>query len=140
MLVRLIYASRVGETFGDADLATVLRQSRQHNPANGITGLLCHADGVFIQVLEGGRDAVNTLYNRVVADPRHRDVTLLAYTEVAERRFAGWTMGQVNLQRMNPGLVLKYGASAKLDPYAMSGTAIASLFDELIASGAIVCN
>lgn len=140
MLVRLIYASRVGETFGDADLAAVLRQSRQHNPANGITGLLCHADGVFIQVLEGGRDAVNALYNRVVADPRHRDVTLLAYTEVAERRFAGWTMGQVNLQRMNPGLVLKYGASAKLDPYAMSGSAIASLFDELIASGAIVCN
>lgn len=140
MLVRLIYASRVGESFGEGDLAAVLRQSRQHNPANGITGLLCHTDGVFIQVLEGGREAVNTLYNRVVADPRHRDVTLLAYTEVPERRFAGWTMGQVNLQRMNPGLVLKYGASAKLDPYAMSGTAIASLFDELIASGAIVCN
>jgi hypothetical protein len=67
-------------------------------------------------------------------------VTLLAYEEVAERRFAGWTMGQVNLQRLNPGLVLKYGASAKLDPYAMSGAAIASLFDELIASGAIVCS
>ncbi|RVT85989.1 BLUF domain-containing protein [Inhella crocodyli] len=140
MLVRLIYASRVGAQFGEGDLATVLRQSRQHNPANGITGLLCHADGVFIQVLEGGRDAVNALYNRVVSDPRHRDVTLLAYEEVAERRFAGWTMGQVNLQRLNPGLVLKYGASAKLDPYAMSGAAIASLFDELIASGAIVCS
>jgi hypothetical protein len=140
MLVRLIYASRVGAQFGESDLAHVLRQSRQHNPANGITGLLCHTEGVFVQVLEGGRDAVNALYNRVVVDTRHCDVTLLEYSEITERRFAGWSMGQVSLQRMNPGLVLKYGTSPKLDPYTMSGRALVSLFDELIASGVIVCN
>jgi hypothetical protein len=37
-------------------------------------------------------------------------------------------------------LVLKYGTSPKLDPYTMSGRALVSLFDELIASGVIVCN
>jgi hypothetical protein len=139
MLVRLIYASRVGDTFAETDLAAVLRQSRQNNPSNGITGLLCHTDGVFVQVLEGGRDAVNALYNRVVADARHRDVTLLSYEEIGERRFSGWSMGQVNLHRLNPALVLKYGRSTRLDPYAMSGRAVAALFDELIATGAIVC-
>jgi hypothetical protein len=37
-----------------------MQQSRQHNPANGITGVLCHTDQVFMQVLEGGREAVNS--------------------------------------------------------------------------------
>ena len=140
MLVRLLYASRAAAQITPEAIEAILAQSRTHNPALGITGILCHGGDVFMQVLEGGRDTVNALYGQIVRDPRHRDVEVLHFEEVSERRFAGWTMGQVNLQRMNPGLVLKYGASAKLDPYAMSGSAIASLFDELIASGAIVCN
>jgi hypothetical protein len=44
-----------------------MQQSRQHNPANGITGVLCHTDQVFMQVLEGGREAVNSLYGHICA-------------------------------------------------------------------------
>jgi hypothetical protein len=40
--------------------------------------VLCYAGGIFLQVLEGGRGAVNALYNRIVADPRHRDVDAAA--------------------------------------------------------------
>ena len=54
-----------------------------------------------------------------------------------ERRFAGWSMGQVNMQRLNPALLLKYSETGRLDPYAMSGTAMAALFTEMCASGAI---
>jgi len=140
MLVRLLYASRAAAPVTEADLAAILRQSREHNPAEGLTGLLCHTGGVFIQVLEGGRDAVNARYKHIVDDTRHRDVTLLSYEEIAERQFAGWSMGQVNLSRLNPALVLKYSASAKLDPYAMSGKALMTLFHELVSSGAIVCS
>ena len=45
----------------------------------GITGVLCHGGDVFMQVLEGGRDAVNALYNKIVRDARHHDVALLHY-------------------------------------------------------------
>lgn len=137
MLVRLLYASRVAG--GEPDLAAILRQSRLHNPSQGITGVLCHSDGCFVQLLEGGRAAVNTLYNRIAADARHSEVTLLGYEEIGERRFAGWSMGQVNLARLNPGLVLKYSAGSRLDPYAMSGKALTALFDELVSAGVIVC-
>ncbi|MDI4634885.1 BLUF domain-containing protein [Pelomonas sp. V22] len=140
MLVRLLYASRAATPVGDAELNTILKQSRAHNPAEGLTGLLCFSDGVFIQVLEGGREAVNARYKHIVADARHRDVVLLSYEEIAERHFAGWTMGSVNLHRLNPALVLKYCATAKLDPYAMSGKALMALFHELVNTGAIVCN
>jgi hypothetical protein len=137
MLVRLMYASRSTGTPADADLAAILKSSREHNPAEGITGLLCFSDGVFVQVLEGGRDAVNVRYKRIVEDSRHKDVVLLGYEEIAERAFPGWTMGQVNLHRLNPALVLKYSETGKLDPYAMSGSAMAALFKEMCASGAI---
>jgi Sensors of blue-light using FAD len=138
MLVRLLYASRTAA--GEADFAAILRASRAHNAPRGITGLLCHSDGVFVQVLEGGREAVNALYNLIVADPRHRDVILLAYEEVQQRRFAGWSMGQVSLPRLNPALLLKYSESGKLDPYAMSGKQLSALFEELVSEGVIVCN
>ncbi len=43
---------------------------------------LCNSGHLFIQVLEGGRDAVSRRYNRIVADPRHTDVTLLQFEEI----------------------------------------------------------
>ncbi|NCT84247.1 MAG: BLUF domain-containing protein [Comamonadaceae bacterium] len=137
MLVRLMYASRATAALADADLAAILRTSRAHNPAEGITGLLCFADGVFVQVLEGGRDAVNARYKSIVQDVRHSDVILLSYDEITERAFPGWTMGQVNLHRLNAALLLKYTETGRLDPYRMSGAAMASLFQEMCASGAI---
>jgi len=140
MLVRLLYASRANQDINDIQLAAILKQSRAHNPAEGITGLLCFSEGMFIQVLEGGRDAVNARYKRIVQDERHRDVILLAYEEIDERHFAGWSMGQVNLHRLNPALVLKYSETTRLDPYAMKGSALMALFEELMGSGAIECH
>lgn len=140
MLVRLLYASRARTPMSEHELVTILKQSREHNPALGLTGLLCYTDGIFIQMLEGGRNAVNARYKTIVGDPRHHDAILLSYEEIAQREFAGWAMGQVNLSRLNPALVLKYSETGKLDPYAMSGSALMALFHELVSSGAIVCS
>ena len=138
MLVRLLYASRAAEPVTPELLSAILRRSRQHNPAQGITGVLCCSGDVFLQVLEGGRPAVNRLYARIVADPRHRDTELLAYESIVERRFAGWSMGQVQLSRMNPALLLKYSATAALDPFAVPGAVSMALLDELVATASIV--
>jgi hypothetical protein len=138
MLVRLLYASRSAAPITPEALLSILRQSKANNLAQGITGVLCCSDSVFLQVLEGGRSAVNRLYNRIVADPRHKDVELLSYGQIGERRFAGWSMGQVNLSRLNPGLLLKYSATAALDPYAVSGEVSLALLDELVATASIV--
>lgn len=137
MLVRLLYASRSKDASSDM-IEAILAQSRRHNPANGITGILCHGGNVFMQVLEGGRDAVNQLYRQICLDPRHERVTLLHYEEISERHFSGWTMGQVNLARVNPSLLMKYSELPVLDPYAVSGRASMSLLEELIATASIV--
>jgi hypothetical protein len=138
MLVRLLYASRAVPAVDQEELAAILRQSKSHNPSVGVTGVLCYSGGIFLQVLEGGRSAVNRLYNRIATDPRHTDVELLNYEEIEERRFAGWSMGQVNIARLNPALLLKYSETARLDPYAVSGTVSVALFEELVATAAVM--
>jgi Sensors of blue-light using FAD len=138
MLVRCLYASRAAAGTSAAMLDDILAQSRRNNPAQGITGMLCVSGDVFIQVLEGGRDEVCELYNSIVRDPRHANVRLLAYDEIPQRQFGAWTMGQVNLTKVNPSLLLKYFKRAELDPFDASGAATLSLLAELVASASII--
>jgi hypothetical protein len=139
MLVRLMYASRAAESVDPDTLSAILKKSKENNPHSGITGVLCFCfnAGIFLQVLEGGRNAVSGLYNRIAQDPRHHDVALLSYEEIGERSFSSWSMGQVNMSRLNPAVLLKYSESATLDPYAVSGKASLALFNELVATASV---
>ena len=137
MLVRLLYASRALDTGTDA-IDTILSQSRQSNPACGITGILCYGGGIFLQAIEGGRMAVSELYSHIQKDARHKDVVLLHYEEIAERRFGGWTMGQVNMSKINTSILLKYAEKPELDPYAVSGKVSLALLEELMATASII--
>ena len=139
MLVRLMYASRATETVRPEMLNAILKKSTHNNPAVGVTGVLCFSGEIFLQVLEGGRGPVSKLYNRIAQDPRHQDVVLLSYDEIDERSFAGWAMGQVNMSRLNPALLLKYSEAAVLDPYAVSGKVSMALFNELVATASVMC-
>jgi hypothetical protein len=140
MLVRLMYVSRAAKRLDNEELHAILLQARANNPQHGVTGVLVTAGDLFVQVLEGGRDAISRLYNRIAADPRHTEVTLLRYEEIRERRFAGWAMGQVPVSRVNPAVLMKYSESTVLNPYTMPGYATAALFDELVASAAEMCS
>jgi hypothetical protein len=138
MLVRLLYASRAAAEVTPAIVESILAQSRGKNPELGITGVLCHGGDVFMQVLEGGRGTVNALYNLIARDPRHREVMVLHYEEIAERKFAAWTMAQVNLARINPSLLLRYSERPVLDPFAVSGRASLALLEELMATAQVM--
>ncbi|MDP9045015.1 MAG: BLUF domain-containing protein [Pseudomonadota bacterium] len=138
MLVRLLYSSRAAEPVRPELLVSILKKSNQNNPGAGITGVLCFSGDVFLQALEGGRAQVSALYNRIVADARHRDVVLLSYEDIDERAFAGWSMGQVNMARLNPALILKYSDRAQLDPFAVSGKVSLALLCELVATASVM--
>jgi hypothetical protein len=62
----------------------------------------------------------------------------LRIREIGERRFASWSMGQVNMSRLNPSLLLKYSATAALDPFAVSGKVSLALFEELVATASVI--
>jgi len=137
MLVRLLYASRVNDTSPEA-IEAILVQSRKHNPECGITGILCYGGGIFLQAIEGGRMQVSELYGHIQRDPRHKDLVLLHYEEISERRFGGWTMGQVNMSKINASILLKYAERPELDPYSVSGSVSLALLEELMATACII--
>jgi hypothetical protein len=140
MLVRLMYASRATEIIRHEVLSAILKKSTSKNPSAGITGVLCFSGEIFLQVLEGGRLPVSRLYSRIAQDPRHTDVALLSFEEIEERNFSCWTMGQVNINRLNPALLLKYSEMATLDPYSVSGKVSMAMLTELVATASVVSN
>jgi len=137
MLVRLLYASRAVNPDSQA-IEEILATSREGNPGSGITGILCYGGGIFLQAIEGGRNAVNELYGHIQRDKRHKDVILLHYEEIEERRFGSWTMGQVNMSKINHSILLKYAERPELDPYAVSGRVSLALLEELMATASIM--
>jgi hypothetical protein len=137
MLVRLLYVSRAVDTSAEM-IETILTKSRSHNPSSGITGILCYGGGIFLQAIEGGRTAVSELYSIIQNDSRHKNVELLHFEEISERRFSGWTMGQVNLSKINTSILLKYSEKPELDPYAVSGKVSMALLEELMATASII--
>ncbi|MEY2853291.1 MAG: hypothetical protein RL030_423 [Pseudomonadota bacterium] len=138
MLVRLLYASRALRKPDKKLVTSILAQCQKNNAARGVTGVLCFSDDVFLQVLEGGRDEVCETFNAIVRDERHAGVQLLSFEEISERRFGGWTMGQVHTARVNPSLLLKYAEKPELNPFAVSGRVSLALLEELIATASVV--
>jgi hypothetical protein len=138
MLVRLLYVSRAVDPEDTKAIQSILDSAREHNLGNGITGILCYGGGIYLQAIEGGRLQVNELYGHIVRDERHKDVALLHYEEITERRFSGWTMGQVNLAKLNTSIVLKYSETPELDPYSVSGAVSLALLEELMLTASII--
>jgi hypothetical protein len=136
MLVRLLYCSRAVDTSAAA-IESILSQSRHHNPVSGVTGILCYGDGIFLQCIEGGRMQVSDLFGSIQKDDRHKDVALLHFEEILERRFGGWSMGQVNISKLNHSVLLKYSEKPELDPYLIPGKVSLSLLEDLAATAAI---
>jgi hypothetical protein len=137
VLIRLTYVSRAVDVVSQPIMDSILASSRKNNPPNGITGVLCTNNYIFLQLLEGGRKEVSETYNRINRDPRHHDIQLLHMEEVSERKFAGWSMGKVSFDRINLAILLKYSAKSVLDPYSVPGASSIALLDELMATASV---
>jgi hypothetical protein len=131
MLVRLTYASRASHSVSPELIRSILDSSQQNNPAQGLTGILCCNADIFLQALEGPREAVNALYNRLADDTRHKDLTVLDYAEIDQRLYSSWSMGWASAKQANRELFLKYSGSDRFDPFAMNAAQISGLLSEL---------
>ncbi|WP_165355208.1 BLUF domain-containing protein [Nocardioides oleivorans] len=92
-LISVTYLSSAVDPWSDAELEDLLVAARATNETRGVTGMLLHAGGNFIQTLEGSQEAVDGVMARVLDDPRHTGVLVVRREEVDERLFAGWSMG-----------------------------------------------
>lgn len=93
----LSYVSTQTVNMSAKSLAGLLEQARAHNESVGITGLLLHRDDSFFQILEGDREVVLDLFERIVADRRHERVEIVAEGPIEAREFKDWQMAFIEL-------------------------------------------
>jgi hypothetical protein len=129
MLIRLLYISRAAVAITTTVTGTILESAKANNPALGITGVLCQGQGLFIQILEGERSAVNRLYNTISKDNRHQDIELIAIDEIKERKFPHWSMAHVIISENDAIIELKH---PEFDPFGASGEQLKALIDDLL--------
>jgi hypothetical protein len=116
-LVHCIYASSCGAEFDDQALRALLQQAREANEAAGVTGILLHSRGSFFQVLEGRPAAVETVFDRIYADPRHRAIGVLIFEPIAQRAFAHWPMGYAELSDAEAAALTGNSGDAFAQPF-----------------------
>ena len=132
MLTRLLYVSKPVGPITTHVTASLLENSRVSNKKSEITGVLCQGTGIYMQVLEGERSAINALYSRIIADTRHHQVELLSFEEVDQRRYGQWSMALVQLSVDDPMVQM---AHPEFDPYSASSKDAMRMVDELMNSG-----
>ena len=114
---QLLYVSNTKRNFGRDTLDEILAVSRRNNAAVGVTGMLLHMDGAFLQVLEGDAEPVGRTYDRICRDARHWDTSVLLDQTATARAFGQWTMG---LQEIGAGDI------APADAFRISREAVAA--------------
>jgi hypothetical protein len=89
----IVYVSTSVKLMHENQLLDILHNSRLHNAALNISGVLLYSDGTFIQVLEGKDTVIDALYTRIKADQRHKNIITLIDGPITEKSFGQWLMG-----------------------------------------------
>ena len=68
---------------------------------------------------------------RICCDQRHHNAQLLAYGEVSQRLFAGWSMAYVPWTEATRNSIAQYSIGSEFNPYQMSAESVVKLLEEL---------
>ena len=89
----LVYRSEALVPTDSVEARRILETAIRRNGQDGLTGFLHREGDVFVQYLEGPRQPLQSLWKRLLVDPRHRNPTLLGRGMIGPRLFADWRMG-----------------------------------------------
>lgn len=132
-LHRLVYTSVPTPVVDDREIAAILQSARANNREAGITGFLAFNAGTFLQVIEGPGQSLSKCLARLMLDPRHRDIELLAYDPIDARAFPDWGMGYAALHSRHEALVARYCAGRVISAGTMTPAGALMLLQELSA-------
>jgi hypothetical protein len=137
MLIRLLYVSKPVGPITTYVTTSILEVSSVNNKKTDITGVLCQGSGIFLQVIEGQRSAINALFSRIMADTRHKNVEILSMEEIEQRRYGLWSMALVQLFMDDPMVEM---AHPEFDPYSASSSDAMKIIDDLLKSSTPIQN
>ncbi len=136
-LNRMLYISTAVGPITTAVTGTILRSAQAYNAAHGITGVLCQGRGVYLQVLEGEKSRIESLYDRIVLDKRHHNMALRQQHDIDRRRYGNWAMAHVDMSHLEEAQA-GGGQQITFDPYLATADDVMARIDALIAAGKVM--
>ncbi|HEU4678145.1 MAG TPA: BLUF domain-containing protein [Terrimicrobiaceae bacterium] len=89
---RIVYLSRASPGLDENAVDQLVQSARKKNARLGITGVLFFERGHFLQVLEGGREDIQVLFQKIRSDERHSGLQLLVEDDLESRQFGSWSL------------------------------------------------
>lgn len=122
-LHRLIYCSRPVAP-ARCDLEGILDACERNNPVSHVTGMLLFTSDCFLQLLEGGRGAVNACFQKISRDRRHSDIEVVSSGPIDFRLFDRWSMHYVAGAGAGACDLRRFAANGRFDPFETTPSGI----------------
>ena len=90
---QLTYQSKAKSLLDLGELNSILQNANANNAKFNITGCLVYYNGFFTQILEGNRENVLLIYDKICKDNRHHSIDILWQNSSEKRFFETWNMG-----------------------------------------------
>lgn len=133
MFSRLCYVSTRVEHDTDLleDLSDILSTARSFNQKHQIYGVLYYSDGTYFQCLEGNKETIDGLYERIIQDKKHKNVYRFNDQIIEKIHFAKWSMKYVKDATKISRFFARLGLD-KFQPYELNNENIGEFVDLLL--------
>ncbi|MAW94308.1 MAG: blue light sensor protein [Leeuwenhoekiella sp.] len=92
MIYAICYVSDASKELKNEDLRLLYKQTIQNNQRSQITGVLIYKDGSFFQILEGEKQTLISLFEKIKEDTRHSHILTL-FSKESVRVFEDYQTG-----------------------------------------------
>jgi hypothetical protein len=114
-LIELTYVSEPAQGMSFLGLMRLLYHSYLRNLRLEITGALIYENNQFGQVIEGPEDVIESLWEKIQQDNRHKNIRLIERKAIGSRSFQKWTMVFQGNKELFKGLPEVSGAIEEVD-------------------------
>jgi hypothetical protein len=114
-LIELTYVSEPAQGMSFLGLMRLLYHSYLRNLRLDITGALIFENNQFGQVIEGPEDVIESLWEKIQQDDRHKNIRLIERKSISSRSFQKWTMVFQGDKEIFQGLPEVSGAIEEVD-------------------------
>ncbi len=102
MYYAICYVSTSDQSLSKNDLEELFNYTANKNNQSGISGILLHNDGNFLQYFEGEESQIKELYySKIMQDVRHKNVMTLFESKISNQYFQGYEAGFTSVLQKN---------------------------------------
>lgn len=99
----LIYTSKITlqASLHNMTLIDIYRQAVARNTETHVSSVLFFKQGNFLHYMEGSKNAITQLFDKINADKRHKNIHVIAQGQAPNALFGHWKMHCINLDNVN---------------------------------------